>query len=452
MTDIHNRLGAGKRGGEPARAAYVIAAVCDLNGILRGKRMAAEALGKLETQGMRMPLSSVGVDIWGTDATGSGLTLGAGDTDGVCSPIGRGALPVLPDPAARLLPMWMRQEDDSPFYSDARQVLAEVLGRFDALGLTPVVATELEFHLIRPDTDAAAPVRLSSGAEPGEFDNIYSVSELSAASQFLDEVHALAETCGIDIESAIAEGGPRQFELTLRHQADALKLADDTVLLKQILRSVTSRHGLAACFMAKPYADRPGNGLHVHASILDREMRNIFDDGGSEGTQALRHAVAGLIDSMADLTLIFAPHLNSYRRLVPGSLAPTTAAWGYENRTSAIRIPAGPGAARRFEHRVAGADANPYLVLAAILAGALDGMTRKAAPPAPVVGNAYDAAAPSLEPDWRAAIERFAASPRAATLLHPELVHYLAACKRQELEVFATRISAFEFATYRSSV
>ncbi|MBT9383592.1 glutamine synthetase family protein [Pseudooceanicola sp. CBS1P-1] len=436
-----------------AADAYVVAAVCDLNGIYRGKRIPAAQAAKIETAGIRMPMSSVGVDIWGSDAVGSGLTLSQGDTDGVCLPIGRGALPVLGDrDRARLVPMWMQTEDGQPFYSDARQVLARVLAQYAARGLTPVVATELEFHLTDPAGPGIAPADLAAGLPPGRFDNIYSVQEIDGAAALFDEVQELAARCGIEPESLIAEGGPRQYEITLRYRDDALRIADDTLLLKQILRSVAARHGHAACFMAKPYAERSGNGLHVHVSVLDAAGRNIFDDGGPEGTPVLRQAIAGLVGSMRDLGLVFAPHQNSFRRLAPGTLAPTTAAWGYENRTSAIRVPGGPALARRFEHRVAGADANPYLVLAAILAGALDGIERALEAPAPVSGNSYDAEAPALDPDWRAAIERFAGSALAARLLHPDFVHYFTACKRQELAGFDAHIPAFEIATYRASV
>jgi len=166
----------------------------------------------------------------------------------------------------------------------------------------------------------------------------------------------------------------------------------------------------------------------------------------------MRHAVGGLLSTMADMTLAFAPHLNSYRRLCPGGLAPTTVAWGYENRTSAVRIPAGAHAARRIEHRVAGADANPYIVLAAILGAALHGMEGRIEPPAPLRDNSHDADCQALARDWRQALERFSASDLAKTLLHPEFVVAFAACKRQEQDEFGARISEFELATYRLSV
>ena len=162
----------------------------------------------------------------------------------------------------------------------------------------------------------------------------------------------------------ISEAGMGQFEINLTHQPDPLKAADDTWFFKLLVRGLARRHGFAASFMAKPYEDYAGNGMHTHFSILDREGRNIFDDGGPRGTAALRHAVAGCLAAIPGSTLLFAPHGNSYERLVPDAHAPTGICWAYENRTAAIRIPGGPTKARRIEHRVPCGDINPYLMLA----------------------------------------------------------------------------------------
>ncbi len=345
---------------EPAGGIY--AAICDLNGIMRGKRVPANKIDSVLTQGIRMPMSSIGVDIWGVDVRGTRLTLEQGDLDGICLPTGRAPLSLgwagadLP-----LLPLWMWKEDGSRYFADARHLLAHVLERFAARGLCPVVATELEFYLLRSEGEPA-PADLGHGSGHGEFDHIYSLAELDAAAPFLDDIYRVATANGIHPEAAIAEGAPRQFEFNLVHAADALKIADNTLFLKQIIRNVARRHGHVASFMAKPHRDWAGSGMHVHFSILDADGVNIFDDGTARGTTLMRQAVAGLMATMREMTLAFAPHLNSFRRLVPGGLAPTTIAWGYENRTSALRIPAGSPVARRIEHRVAGADANPHVV------------------------------------------------------------------------------------------
>ena len=249
------------------------------------------------------------------------------------------------------------------------------------------------------------------------------------------------------LDATISESGPAQFEININH-ADALRVADDTIFLKQILRNAAQRHGYAATFMAKPYPNNSGNGMHVHFSLTDADGKNLFDNGGPAGTALLRHAVAGLITAMPDCTAIFAPHANSYRRLCPDSLAPTTATWGYENRTAALRIPGGPNTARRIEHRVSGADANPYLVIAAVLASALDGIGAAVEPPAPVTGNAYAHDAHRLPSGWRNAVEAFSSSPHVARFFPSEFVATFTACKRQEISVFDRDISDFEFTTY----
>ena len=178
----------------------------------------------------------------------------------------------------------------------------------------------------------------------------------------------------IPADTAISETGLGQFEINLMHSDDALRAADDTWLFKMMVKGLARRHGFAASFMAKPYPEYSGNGLHTHFSLLDRDGNNVFDNGGPEGTTMLHNAVAGCLAAMHDCTLIFAPHANSYDRLVPGMHAPTGIAWAYENRTAAVRIPSGSSAARRIEHRVAGGDVNPYLMLAAILGAALIGI------------------------------------------------------------------------------
>jgi glutamine synthetase len=209
---------------------------------------------------------------------------------------------------------------------------------------------------------------------------------------------------------------------------------------------------MQASFMAKPYIEHAGNGLHMHFSLLDDAGRNVFDDGGPDGHPILRHAVAGLLDALHDTALIFAPHRNSARRLQPGSLAPVNASWGYENRTAAVRIPGGASSARRIEHRVAGVDANPYLVMAAVLAAALAGI-EAGHEPAPRQDNNVGVGNKSAIPhDWRQMIEAFEASPLCRDLFPQEFITLFSACKRQELVVFEAEISSLEYRTYLGGV
>ena len=216
-----------------------------------------------------------------------------------------------------------------------------------------------------------------------------------------------------------------------------MKAADDAWLFKLLVRGLARKHGFAASFMAKPYADWSGNGMHLHFSVLDGEGRNIFDNGGETGTDMLHFAVGGCLGAMRDSTLVFAPHGNSYARLVPGSHAPTGIGWAYENRTAAIRIPAGAPAARRIEHRVAGGDTNPYLILAVILGAALTGIEDHRIPAQPLKGNAYARQLETLPDDWATAIDLFEASPVMPRILPPELIRNFVMTKRQELMLHA---------------
>ena len=418
------------------RALRVAAA--DLNGIARGKRMPPSRADRLMSEGTRWPLSVMNLDIWGEDIDGSPLVFEAGDPDGWLRPTERGLLPVpwLSTPTA-MLPVWMFREDGRPFDGCPRQALARVAGRLRDRGLTPVIGTELEFYLIDDSgTEPRMPVSPRSGKRrPGA--EILSLRTLDAFDAFLTDLYDGCEDMGIPADTAISESGLGQFEINLDHVADPLRAADDAWLFKMLVRGLARNHGVAASFMAKPYGDYAGNGMHVHVSLLDAEGRNIFDDGTAEGAPVLRHAIAGALKAMIPSTLIFAPHGSSYDRLVPSAHAPIQVAWAYENRTAAIRVPGGPPAARRLEHRVAGGDVNPFLMLAAVLGAMLAGIEDAEDPPPPITGNAYELDLPRLPADWATAIDLFETDPLIARIFAPELIRNLTLTKRQELHYFA---------------
>jgi glutamine synthetase len=429
------------------------AAVCDLNGVMRGKRIPIEQAQKVLDGGLRMPLSVVGVDIWGEDIANSPLVFTTGDADGLCEPIGRGILPMdwTPEPTA-LIPLWLREENGNPFGGDPRRALAALVERYAAVDLHPVIAMELEFYLYDPKGERpAAPISPVTGKRL-DADAVLSIDEMDEFGAFFRDVYAACAQQGVPADSAIAENGIGQFEINLLHVNDPLRAADDAILFKRIVKGVARKHSFAASFMAKPYGGRSGSGLHVHFSLLDGNGVNVFDNDSDEGSATMRYAVGGLLEAMADTTLLFAPHFNSYRRLRPGTHAPSAAAWGYENRTVAIRIPGGSPKARRIEHRVAGADANPYLVLAGILGGALIGIERQIRPIDPVRGDAYALKLKSLPPDWASAINAFADSEIVDVTLPPMLRDMLVACKRQEMATFAAQVTDFEYEAYLDMV
>ncbi|MEM8851935.1 MAG: glutamine synthetase family protein, partial [Pseudomonadota bacterium] len=400
----------------------------------RGKRIPRRFAHKLEQDGTRFPFSILNLDIWGEDIEDSPLVFDSGDADGILKPTSRGFLPMpwLETPTA-LLPLWMYHEDGRPFAGDPRHALAAVLKRYARHGLTPVVATEMEFYLIDDSTrQLRVPASPRSGKRrPGA--ETLAMRQLDAFDRFFTQLYDAAESMDVPANTAISEAGIGQFEIDLAHQPDALKAADDAWLFKLLLRGLARKHGFAASFMAKPYPDYAGNGMHVHFSVLDRHGANIFDDGSPQGSSALRHAVAGLLAAGPASTLIFAPHQNSYDRLVPDAHAPTGLAWGYENRTTALRIPASPPVARRIEHRISGGDANPYLLLAVILGAALAGIEDRLTPPAPVTGNAYALDLPQIATTWSTAIDRFQSDPWTQRLLPAALIENMVLTKRQEM-------------------
>ncbi|MCC1493691.1 glutamine synthetase family protein [Cognatishimia sp. F0-27] len=431
----------------------VRAAACDLNGVARGKRMPIPTAQKLLTDGTRFPMSVLSLDIWGEDIEDSPLVFETGDRDGTLFPTERGFVPMpwLEAPSA-LIPIWMFHEDGRPYDGDPRHALRRTVERFKSHGLTPVVAVELEFFLI---DDSKRQLQVPPSPRSGKRRNageILSIRALDAFDVFFTELYDACEAMGIPADTAISESGIGQFEINLVHEADALKAADDAWLFKMLVKGLARRHGFAASFMAKPYDDNAGSGMHAHFSVLDTAGRNIFDNGGHDGTDALRHAIGGCLAAMQDSTLIFAPHLNSYDRIVPGAHAPCHLSWAYENRTAAIRVPSGAPAARRVEHRVAGGDVNPYLALAAILGAALNGIEDQTAPPPPITGNAYDQALPRIPSDWSTAVDRFEASPIMPRLFSAELIRNYVLTKRQEIRDMAELDPAEQVEIYLDTV
>jgi len=427
----------------------VFACVCDLNGTMRGKRLPIEQAVKILGGGLRMPLSTLSVDVWGEDIEGSELVFETGDSDGICDFTGRPIVLInWTNRPSALAMLWMREEDGKPFMGDPRRALAEIVDRYKERGLTPVVATEMEFYLYDPSGTQPEPPRSPITDKRLDSDGALSLDELEHFDAFLDDVYDACAEQGIPADAAISENGAGQFEINMMHVADALKAADDAVLFKRLVRGIARKHGLAATFMAKPYGERAGSGLHVHFSLENEAGENLFDNGTDEGAPLMRNAVAGLLATMQENTLVFAPHENSYRRLLPGAHAPTSVAWGYENRTAAIRIPGGSPKARRIEHRVAGADTNPYLVLASILGGAFIGIEGEMQPADPISGDAYSMKLDHLPLDWATAIEAFRRGRNIQNVYSKRLQTMLVESKTQELKRFARQVTDFEYDTY----
>jgi len=421
----------------------------DLNGIYRGKWLPAQAIDKVLGGQFKIPLTAVSPDIWGRDVRV--LCEKTGDGDGICAPIEESIrrLPWLERPTAQLF-LQLNTEDGEPWGFDPRAVLKSVFEKYRDRGLTPVCAPELEFYLFSEGRDHDGRPRLPSTRVNGDCrigGQLYSTEVMQETAELM---HEIRETCGlmaVPLDGLLKELAPGQYELNLHHVDDPLQAGDNAQLLKQVIKSVARKHGYIASFMAKPFGDRDGNGFHTHVSILDDTGRNIFDGGGDKGSEKLLQAIAGLADVMADSMLVFAPHLNSWRRLQRGVHGPLAPTWGYENRYVAMRIPNGEGAARRIEHRIAGADANPYLSLAVILAGILHGFDRElsAAPPTTAGPGKPEA---SLPDTWQAALKTFENSKFIRDYLGADLQQALVAIKRAEQEEFSAAVSPLEYDSY----
>jgi glutamine synthetase len=416
----------------------VEAFVSDVNGLARGKWLPRDKALDLARKGLPLPRSVFALDIWGRDVSEAGLAFGTGDPDGLCRPIpGTAALvPWAERPTAQVM-LTMADGEDG-FFADPRAMLAGVVAKLAARGLHPVVATELEFYLL----DAERP------REPAEACRLLSMDALGEVAPVIDAIEDACRVQGVPTETVLRENGPGQYEINLRHVADPLVAADHAILLKRIVRAVARRHGKLASFMAKPLAAQSGSGMHVHVSLLDDAGRPVLAEADGSPSALLHHAVGGLVATMAEAMLLFAPHANSYRRYNRSAKARFSATWGHDDRSAAVRVIVGAPNATRIEHRVAGADCNPYLALAAILAGMLHGIERELDPGKRHAPEAYGRGGRPLPLDWGAALDAFAASEWMADALGHKGRDVIAACKRRDFDELEARIPDTEYDTY----
>ena len=423
-------------------------------GVPRGKRLRQHEVMAVYESGRFLPISVTFADITGRDVEETGLLWQTGDADCHCWPV-PGTL--VPSPwggpnAAQFLTSF-HELDGRAHDLDPRTVLQGAIDRLTAIGLTPVVAVELEFYLLerRLGRDGRPQPAMSGGVARKNI-QVYGLAELEDQRPFLDDLYAGADAQGIPLESAISEYAAGQFELTLRHKPDAMRACDDALIYKRLVKATAQAHNLEATFMAKPFADSAGNGMHLHVSLLDEAGNNAFASDDPEGSPLLKQAIAGMKALLADSFAIFAPNANSYRRFRANSYAPVAPTWGVNNRTVSFRVPAGSPASRHIEHRACGADANPYLAVAALLAAIHHGISSKLDPGPAIVGNGYEAeadpAADAMPSNWFAAVDRFANSAVMKEYLGERFVDIYSIVKRSEQDRYFDEVPALDYEWY----
>ncbi|MEZ5911488.1 MAG: glutamine synthetase family protein [Paracoccaceae bacterium] len=393
------------------------------------------------------------VDVLGNTADPMGHGFSDGDPDGLARALA-GRLAPIPwsgGRGAQVLCQMCDAGTGQSFWYEPRQVLAQVLDRFASLGLVPVIALELEFYLIDRERGAAgAPIPPASPVHGRRESRgqVLSLAKLDEFAPVLDAMQDAARAQGLPVTTMISEYGAGQFEINLAHQTDPLLAADHAALLRRAIQGAARAAGYDATFLSKPFADQSGNGLHLHLSLQDGRG-NIFDPARDSGAAMLGHAIAGLQATMHEAMAIFAPNLNVYRRFKPDEFTPVTRDWGENNRSVAFRLPVSPdGAGRRLEHRISGAEANPYLATAAVLAGVLHGIEARLEPTAAHGGNAGAELAADLPLTMWRALDALRGATILPDYLGADYLALYAEVKQAEFDAFMDHVSAREFEWY----
>lgn len=415
----------------------------DLNGVPRGKVMTAE--GFLDGRRLQMARGVLLQCIMGGYPPARFYGSDDGDLALVADPAQIHRLPWTQQPRAFAICDADELTGSSSNLSTRGQLKA-VIARYAALGLAPVVATELEFFVFAPNTDPSQPFQPPTGLDGRREDghSAFSVSSNNGLRPFFSEVYACMAALGLPRDTFMHEMGVSQFEINLLH-GDPLLLADQTFLFKHLLKEVALKHGLIVVCMAKPLAHTPGSSMHIHQSIVDIDNgHNVFSAEDGQPTATFRHFIAGQQACMADFTALFAPNVNSYQRLCHPFASPNNACWSHDNRAAGLRIPASSPVARRVENRLPGADANPYLAIAASLAAGLYGIERRLEPSDPIQGEFEVPDNLSLPCSLHAALERLKRSQLAKELFGKEFIEGYIASKTMELTSFYDEITPWE--------
>ncbi|MFI5646057.1 glutamine synthetase family protein [Kitasatospora sp. NPDC051705] len=422
----------------------VVLAMTDMQGRLQGKRVAAEYFlndvvpGSAEGCGY---LLAVDVDMNTVD----GYRISSWDN-------GYGDLVLRPDlttlravpwhPATAMVQCDVTHHDGKPVTVSPRQILQRQLERLAAHGLTAHAATELEFIVFRDTYEQAWTKDYTHLTPANQYNVDYSILGTGRIEPLLRRLRNGMAGAGLTVESAKGECNPGQHEIAFKY-ADALTTCDDHTVYKTGAKEIAAQEGCSLTFMAK-YDEREGNSCHIHLSLRDEHGTPAFPGQGAHGfSPTMEHFLAGQLACLADFALLLAPTVNSYKRYVPGSFAPTAIAWGRDNRTCALRV-IGHGPSLRFENRVPGGDVNPYLAVAALIAAGLHGIEHRLELEPEFTGNAYTSDAPRVPATLRDAVDAFAHSPAATEAFGKDVVDHYTHAGRTELAAHQRAVTDWE--------
>jgi glutamine synthetase len=423
--------------------------VPDINGIARGKILpAAKFIKSVKDDSLRLPESIFIQTVTGEYSENDDYEDIASDQDP--------DIYLRPDPETIRVVPWYKDPtaqvicdafyaDGKPVTMSSRHVLRRVLALYKERGWKPIVAPELEFFLVQintdPDLPLLPPVGRSGRPETGR--QSYGIDATNEFDPIFEDVYDFCEAQDIDIDTLTHEAGAAQMEINFNH-GEALRLADQAFLFKRTVREAAMRHSIYATFMAKPLANQPGSSMHIHQSIVDVETeRNLFADKLGRDTALFRSHVAGLQRYLPNVMPLLAPNVNSFRRLRPYSDAPINVQWGVDNRSVGLRVPVSDGPARRIENRLAGADANPYLAIAASLACGYLGMMDRMKPTKQIDGSAYRLPH-TLPRTLYDALHRFSGSKKMRPILGDQFMRAMVLVKQSELDAYQGVISSWE--------
>lgn len=424
----------------------------DVDGLFRGKRVPAQYfLDSVAHKGSMIADILFGWDVADTLMDGlkhSGWHTGYADIVLMPDLATIKAVPWQPGVATAICDV--RTPEAAPVEIAPRQVLQRQVELARELGYTFSIGYELEFYLFKETPYSVIEKGFRDLVPATPELSTYSLHRLAMIDEVIRKIREHMNAYGIPIEASNTEYGPGQIEINIEH-CPPLEAADRVLLYKDGVRQIAEQHGHVACFMAKVSGDGAGSSGHLHQSarpLEDPEQNAFWDPERRCESQLMRKVIAGQLAAMPELTLFYCPTVNSYKRKLEGSWAPTSAAWGRDNRTTALRVIAREPASCRIEHRLPGADANPYLAIAACIAGALHGIEHDLTPPEPIVGNAYEQSAVPLPASLEEAIAAVELGTVSRAAFGDEFVDHFLATRRWERDRHREAVSDWERSRY----